>query len=231
LDQVGGQVRGQVGDQVRGAIWGQHDANWLAFYDYFRRACNLTVCDRLNGLSAVAKSAGWWWAMRGAVVLTERPRLLHRDNQFRLHHDSGPALSYPDGWGIWAWHGTRVPRELIEGERWSLARILRERNSEIRRAAIEKTGWEHLESQLGVPVATCPDPGNPGRTLALHEVPDGLYEIPVRLVLMTNGSPDRSGAERRYGETVPADITDPVAAQAWAYGIPGATYAACQRRT
>jgi len=53
----------------------------------------------------------------------------------------------------------------------------------------------------------------------------------VRLVLMTNGSPDRDGRDRRYGETVPADINDPLTAQAWAYGVPRATYAALRRRT
>jgi hypothetical protein len=53
----------------------------------------------------------------------------------------------------------------------------------------------------------------------------------VRLVLMTNVSPDRSGADRRYGETVPAGINDPLDAQAWAYGVPRATYALLTRRT
>ena len=48
---------------------------------------------------------------------------------------------------------------------------------------------------------------------------------------MTNGSPDRSGAERRYAETVPAEISNPLTAQAWAYGVPEAAYAATQRRT
>jgi hypothetical protein len=179
----------------------------------------------------VARHAGWWWAFRDYAVATDRPELLKRDAQGRPHSESGPAIRYRDGWGFHAWHGTRVPAALIEDEPWDLPRIVRERNAEVRRCAIERTGWERLEPQLGAPVATAPDPGNPGRQLALYDVPTRLYESRVRLVLMTNGSPDRSGVERRYAETVPAEISNPVAAQAWAYGVPEAVYAATERRT
>jgi hypothetical protein len=48
---------------------------------------------------------------------------------------------------------------------------------------------------------------------------------------MTNGSPDRTGEIRRYAETVPASIHDPVAAAAWQYECPVDVYRALQRRT
>jgi hypothetical protein len=185
---------------------------------------------RLAGQMLTALSAGWWWCYRDFAVITDRPVELHRDAQGRLHNAGGMAIRYRDGWGFHAWHGTRLPADLFEGG-LSLERILKQPNSEVRRCAIEMAGWDRLERELPAPVAAAPDPGNPGRTLALYDVPDGLYEERVRLVLMTNGSPDRSGADRRYGETVPADISDPLAAQAWAYGVPLETYAALSRRT
>ena len=236
--QVGAQVRAQVDAQVgerlrnwyQGRLLGQH---WAGYYSYYYVMGQLGVdeCRRLAGQMLIALSAGWWWCYQDFAVVTDRPAELHRDAQGRLHCADGMAVRYRDGWGFYAWHGTRLPADLFETGVLSLERILKQPNSEVRRCAIEMAGWDCLERELGAPVATAPDPGNPGRTLALYDVPDGLYEDSVRLVLMTNGSPDRSGAERRYGETVPADIDDPLAAQAWAYGVPRATYAALTRRT
>ena len=236
--QVRAQVRDQVDAQVRerlpnwwdGRMLGQH---WAAYYSYYYTMGQLgvTECRRLAGQMLTALSAGWWWCYQDFAIVTDRPAELHRDAQGRLHRAGGMAVRYRDGWGFYAWHGIRLPADLFETGVPSLERILKQPNSEVRRCAIEMTGWDRLERELGDPVATAADPGNPGRQLALYDVPDGLYETPVRLVLMTNGSPDRSGAERRYGETVPADIDDPLAAQAWAYGVPRSAYAALQRRT
>lgn len=226
------QVRGQVWGQVGKAIWGQHEAHWLALYDYFRRACDLAICARLDGLSRVARSAGWWWPMRGAVVLTERPAQLHRDGQARLHHESGPALLYPDGWGIWAWHGVRVPEDLIAG-RWSTQDILREPNAEVRRCAIERMGWDRfvIDAGLAQVGATVPDPGNPGHFLALYDVPEQIYDEPVRVLLCDNATPERDGTRRRFGLTCPATIGDPVSAAAWTFDLSRDQYAQLERAT
>ena len=115
-DQVGGQVWGQVGDQVGGlvggSVQGQHDAGFLGWCDAMQRI-GVTGID-VDGLSAVARNAGWWWPMRDAVILTDRPDTLHRDPQGRLHCTTGPALRYRDGWSIYAIHGERVPADHIE---------------------------------------------------------------------------------------------------------------------
>ncbi|WP_420110637.1 hypothetical protein, partial [Pseudactinotalea sp.] len=78
---------------------------------------------------------------------------------------------------------------------------------------------------------TTPDPGNAPNLLELYTLPEAIYEEPVNLLLMVNGSPDRSGRIRRYGETVPSTIQDAVAAASWQYGVEPATYRALARRT
>ena len=46
----------------------------------------MTTVERADAtLAQAAKASGWWWPMRGAVILTERPRLLERDDDGRLH--------------------------------------------------------------------------------------------------------------------------------------------------
>ncbi len=66
------------------------------------------------GLAQVAQAAGSCWPMREVAVLTRRPVLLHHDAAGRLHRDGGPAALWPDGFAVWAWHGTRVARHVIE---------------------------------------------------------------------------------------------------------------------
>jgi len=222
--QVGAQVRAQVGAQVRdqvrdwwqGICYGQHET-WLSFHATMA-ALGIQVADRLAGHYRVAASAGWWWPLRGAVVLTERPAALHLDPQGRLHREHGPAVAYRDGWGVYAWHGTRVPADLIE-QGWDTTRILREPNAEVRRCAIERMGWDRFVAQAGLkrvgePV---PDPGNPGQELALYDVPGDIYGEPVRVLLCVNGTVERDGTRRRFGLTVPADMPDPLTAAAWGY--------------
>jgi hypothetical protein len=240
--QVRDQVRGQVGDQVRDqvyrqihrAIWGQHDAGWLSFYDYFRtHVPTVTGPDRLAGLMQVAQAAGWWWPFSGAVVLTERPTALHRDGQGRLHCADGPALAYPDGFAIWAWHGTRVPADLIL-KGWDLPAIFAERNAEVRRCAIERLGWDRFVQDSGLrKVASAPDPGNDPYHLALYDLPEqlnDLYDEPARILLCVNGTPEADGERHRFGLPVPAHHTDPVAAAAELYGWPTEAYRQLQVR-
>ena len=229
--QVGDQVGDQVWDQVHKSAWGQHDA-WLSFHDFMHRVVAVPGAERIEGLTEVAQSAGWWWPFKGAVILTERPTALHRDAENRLHNEDGPALSYPDGWSIWAWHGVRVPQWAIEAPTAEL--IHAEGNVEIRRCAIERLGWDayirQADLQLSDPVA---DPGNPGQELRLSQPLDlfGGDEELVRVLICTNGTVERDGTRRSFGLTVPAVVTTPIAAAAWGYDLTPKQYAQLARRT
>lgn len=53
------------------------------------------------------------------------------------------AITWPDGWGLFMWHGTRVPAKLImDAEKVTRDEVLAEKNSEVSRAYAEKLGWE-----------------------------------------------------------------------------------------
>ena len=234
--QVGAQVRAQVwdqvGDQVNRATYGQHDANWLAYCDTFAQL-GIQAARRVNGLAQVARASGWWWPFRGAVVLTERPTVLHRDNQLRLHCEDGPAVAYPDGFAVHAWHGTRVPADLIDGHGWDTERILGERNTEIRRCAMEKAGPGKVIGLL-TKVAVEDDPGNPGQRITLYDLPPqlaGTYDSDARLLHCVNGTVERDGTRREFLLPVPAHHETPAAAAADLYGWPVAAYRQLARRT
>ena len=225
MAQLREQTKGQARDQSRYQIWGQHDAGFLSWCDAMQRL-GVAGID-IDGLTAVAQNAGWWWPMRDAAILTDRPDTLRRDPQGRLHCTTGPALRYRDGWGVYAVHGVRVPADLIE-DGWDVQRVLSEDNAEVRRAAIELTGWDRFMHAAGMRlVASAPDPGNHPHTLELYDLPDNLrdmYDDEARILLCTNGSAEPDGTRRRYGLPVPATHDDPVAAAADLYGWPVEAY-------
>ena len=234
--QVGAQVGAQVGDQV----WRALDpslCSWSAWADA-HESIGVTGLAASKGLRTVAAQSPWWWPMRDIAILTDRPTVMARDNQGRLHNPTGPAIEYADGFGVHAWHGTRVPADLITPG-WDLPTALRHDNAEVRRCAIERIagqdGWAKIITAAGWEQVgdAHPDPGNPGQTLALYHVPaardGGLYPEPVRLLHCVNATVERDGTRHEFGLTVPAGIGDPVEAAAWTFGLTQNEYARVQR--
>ena len=238
--QVGDQVRAQVGAQVWDQVWRALDpslCSWAAWADA-HESIGVTGLAASKGLRTVAAQSPWWWPMRDIAILTDRPTVMARDNQGRLHNPTGPAIEYADGFGVHAWHGTRVPADLITPG-WDLPTALRHDNAEVRRCAIERIagqdGWAKIITAAGWEQVgdAHPDPGNPGQTLALYHVPadrdGGLYPEPVRLLHCVNATVERDGTRHEFGLTVPAGIGDPVEAAAWTFGLTQNEYARVQR--
>lgn len=144
-------VRASVGDSVGDSGYGQHDANWLGFYDYFRRVLALTTqTDPLQGLTQIAEHAGWWLPHQHICWMAERHRRVCRNGAGQLHNDAGPAVEYPDGFAIWALHGVRVPPELVQtpAEQMDPRLLLTDTNAEVRRERVRKIGIERVCAAL-----------------------------------------------------------------------------------
>ena len=184
----------------------------------------------LDGQCKVARNAGWWWAYMHFAVVTERPNLLVRDPAGRLHSSEGPAIRWPDGWGVYAWHGRRVPPWVVENP--TVEQIRAETNVEIRRCAIESLGWDTFinSGELRL-MDTAPDPGNPGQELRLFDVPSSLLSTSSRLLICINGSPERDGSRNMYSLPVPSESTDAVEAAAALAGLSKVQYLKLKRRT
>lgn len=226
-DAVSGRVR---------EVEAVHSDGELAALLWWRRHGGVALPRGLGaGLEAFADASRvWWWAHPDFVIACEPPVEMHLERAetgtVRPHRDDGPAIRWSDGAGFCFWHGVQVPASLMAGL-WNVETIHLHPNSEVRRAAIERMGWLAYIRQAGLRVvASVPDPGNPPHELVLYEDPRGRLGD-ARVLVMTNGSPDRSGEIRRYAEAVPGDIDDPVTAAAWQYGCPVEVYRGLQRRT
>ena len=247
-DQLGGQLRdqlfGQLGDQLFGQLRGQLYASWWGSWDAYWLAWLLAaeLCGvkydvgprvGVGGMADVSRSAGWWWPMKGAIVLTDRPKVIARDERGRLHSTSGPALLYRDGYVLWAVHGVRVDERIVEHpETITPEEIYAEANTERRRVMLEQFGWERFVTTAALRlVDEAPDPANAPFTLQLYDLPEAIYDEPVRLLLVHNATPERTGERRRYGLTTPADMPDALTAAAWTYGLGADQYRQLQRAT
>jgi hypothetical protein len=215
-------IRAAVGTSL-GIHWrGQHDIHWVVHVH------------EPSPWAALVRSCGWWWPRERVCVLSERPLVQHtelgEDLDLRLHRADGPAVAYPDGFTVHAWHGTRVPAWVIDDP--SVDRIAAETNVEVRRCAIERIGWAAFIDQAGLRLlAHADDPGNPGAELRLYDLPYERWGRPTRLLLAVNGSVERDGTRRRYGLRVPAWFDDPLDAAGWTYGLTGPQYKQLLRRT
>jgi hypothetical protein len=197
-DQLGDQLWGQLRDQLYRCGWGQHDGPWLGWLTFGRYlGARLEPSGGLDALDALC-DAGWWWPFEGAVVLTDRPAVLARDERGRLHSENGPAMAYADGWGVHAWHGVRVPSWVIEtpAEQVTAAQVTGERNAEIRRVLVERIGTERYIEISGASEVHRDDWG----TLYVAQREREAEYAAVRVL---NSTPEPDGSTREFWLRVP----------------------------
>ena len=226
MDQVGDQVRNQVWDQVRNQVWnqvrnrvwdqvgdqvyGSHDAGWLGFYDFFGAECGIEAIEKLRPLMDLAAVCGWWAPYEHAVIFQDRHNILRRDDQHRLHCETGPAISYPDGYSLYFWHGTSVPERWITHKDMSPSDILTHKNVEQRRAGCEILGWDRILDELEAKTLDV-NPNPQIGTLLEVDLPDSGKERFIRV---------KCGTGRFFALPVPPEIRTALEAQQWMWNDP-----------
>ena len=191
------------------AVYGQHDGAWLAFDD----------SPALAGLARVARSAGWWWPYERVAIVTERPVAVHRDNVGRLHRGEGPALSYPDGWDLYAWRGMPIPPSVAaELPTLTVARIQAEENAEVRRVMLEFFGFDRYLHESGAKKLHSDETGILWRV----EMPN---DEPLVMVEVINSTPEPDGTSRTYFLRVPPGTRTARAGVAWTFNLTEEEYA------
>ena len=219
LTSVGNSVWNSVGDSVRDSVYGQHEASWLAFYEFFREKCGLLEqTHKLVGLWELAKSAGWAYPTKDICFVSERHTTLCRDERGRLHNMSGPAIQYPDGWEIYAVHGVRVPENIINKPlEITTSRIDEQRNTEIRRVMIDIYGQSRYLQDSGAKLLATDRFGK----LWKKDLSD---DEPIVMVEVKNSTPEPDGSIKDYFIRVPPSMATPQEAVAWTFNLPKDEY-------
>lgn len=201
---------------VGGWYWGSP-----SFVSFFREICGLElpgdIDARAIAYEKTTRSACWWWPHREFVIVCERPTMIERDSQGRLHAEHGPAMAFPGGWGFASWHGVRVPREWIENRATLDPKIaLTWPNIEQRRAAAEMIGWDRVLTGMDMHIIDA-DPDPEIGTLFRSDLPDAPASLFLRV---------RCPTARDFVVPIPSDgkLLTARAANAWTYGLEADEY-------
>ncbi|MFI5937681.1 DUF6745 domain-containing protein [Actinoplanes sp. NPDC051494] len=223
LADIPGDLGRAASRAVLDAVYGQHDAAWLAPFDAAARLLPRPAAaepDRLGalaGLAALARETGWWWPFADVAILTERPVTLSRDNVGRLHSETA-ALEFPDGYQLWAWRGMPIPPGLAaELPTLTAGRIAAEENAELRRVMLEHYGYERYLRESGA------------RRLGEDETGILWYldlprDEPLVMVEVVNATPEPDGTSRVYWLRVPPRTRTAREGVAWTFGLEAADY-------
>ena len=214
-DSVWDSMRGSVWDSVGDSGYGQHDANWIGFYDYFRNELGLTEqTSKLLGLQKITENAGWFLPHKGICWVSERTCVVVQDNNKRMHCENGPAIKYPDGWALHYWHGVKIPGWIVETpEQITVNKIESESNAEIRRVMMTKYGIAKYLEESGAKEINRDRDTKGERILYRKEDKMGA----VQIIKLENSTPEKDGSKKFYTFRVPPDLSTCQEAVAYLY--------------
>ena len=96
-------------------FWGGMDAYWLAWAEFAERiGVPIKDEEHFHAYINYAKTCGVGYFYPGFAFVSDRPELIRKDDETKLHCEDGPALRFRDGYSVHAWHGRNVPAKWIE---------------------------------------------------------------------------------------------------------------------
>lgn len=213
--------------------YGQHDANWLAFYEFFREVVGLKEeTQSLEGLWDVAKNAGWFLpymndaGTEGRVFFCERQTKLELDERGRPHCTDGPFYKAQDGTEAYFIAGIEIPNKdwVNNPSTLTVKDIEDTSNVELRRVLIDMYESERAGRTKGAYII---DSG----AKVVHEDKLGtLYrkkqegDEDMVTVKVKNSTPEPDGSIKDYFLRVPPTIETASQAVAWTFGLTAEEY-------
>ena len=228
--QVRSQVESQVRSQVRSQVWSQVGdaaynyrggslwASWGAYVSFFRDVCGWSdpVLERFEIDEDLIRNCGWVWWHENVLAISDRPTIINRDEQGRLHSEVGPSIAYRDGWSLYHWHGVEIPASWVEDKTaLDATTALTWQNIEQRRAALAMVGWPKVLRELKARVID-ERPDQIEGALVEVDLPD--LDTPARFIHA------RCGTGREFAIGVPPECNTVFEAQAWLTGLPASSF-------
>lgn len=206
-------------ESVSSHDWGQLEAMWLSFCKFvwpISPEITKKEKDIINLWEESVRNLFIWYAFDEIAIVSERFTEVYLDAEYKLHKDGSKAIRFKDDTGLYAWHGTTVPKKYgsVLSEHWKPEWILEEDNAELRKILTETIGYDRVLKTLG------------GKTLdtwreyELIEFSKAKTREPIHLLKMTCPS-------TRFSHTIPVpeEIDSAREAIKWCnWGIDAATF-------
>lgn len=200
-------------ESIKDLYGGNGDASGCAYISFFRdvmdwKDCSLENYSYYEKICTLCNTV--WWGDKVAVVV-DRPKFIKLDDQGSLHAEEGPAVKFRDGYCIYSWHGTTVPKEWLTTPKDQLdaSLALTWENIEQRRCLSEIVGWDNVLKQLPTTVINADGDPEIG-TLVEVELPDIGKERFLRV---------KCGTGRYFALPVPPEMKTALEAQSWTWGM------------
>jgi hypothetical protein len=97
---------------IKEQTYGYNEAEWLAYYDFFKSIIGVEELEPLDGIMDVAQEVGWYAPYDKCVFIQNRPLEIHMNQAGQLHNESGPAIKWRGedrSFDIWAVNGKIQP--------------------------------------------------------------------------------------------------------------------------
>lgn len=136
-----------------------------------------------------------------------------------LHNEDGPALTYKDGYEVYALNGVVLPSYVIaDSSEITVEKIDKEQNAEIRRIMVQRYGIEKYIEDSGAREIDSDEFG------VLYKKEQSMDE-PIVVVKVTNSTPEPDGSgPKQYFLRVPPYITTAKEAVAWTFDLDKTEY-------
>ena len=128
----------------------------MAFYLFPQEILKInygTYGEQLLWFVELAKSCNWIWFYDGVCIVSDRPKHIKKKG-IVLHNETGSAVEFRDGYGLWALNGVMMKREYVETptEKLDVNLVVKETNAEVRRELVRKIGIDRVCMKLGAKV-------------------------------------------------------------------------------
>jgi hypothetical protein len=128
-------------------FYGQGEAGWLSFHDFFSEHFNLSELSA--GLRELAKHSGWVWMYEDIVIISQKPIRVTMNSNNVLHNEKQAAVEYADGTKVYSFNGVAIPENwVLERETMNPAEILQCPDTDKRAAGLALYGYNRLKGYL-----------------------------------------------------------------------------------
>jgi len=192
---------------ARVVSYGSNDVPWVAYYTYFND--QFGICSEIKQMQDMVNEIFLIYQQKNTFYIVDRPTEIHMMDGL-LHNETGPSILFSDGFAIYSWRGTRIPKNWIEDKSSITAHdCLHHENIEQRRCASEILGWDKVIEMLN-PKVIDEDIDPEIGTLLEVDLPDIGREKFLKV---------KCGTGRTFAIPVPPEMKTALEAQGWGYGL------------
>ncbi len=185
----------------------------LMTYGLFSQLCDFSRSSILEWALALAQNTSLFFPFKKIAILVEKPIHILMDEQERLHDESRPAILWSNLRGIYQWHGTRVPQEVIErSHNITSYQIDRETDPSVRRVMLERFGLERYLIESNPKMVHQDEYG----VLFTKELTN---DEPLTMVKVFNATPEKDGTYKSFYIRVPDTMRTAKQAVAWTFQL------------